>query len=106
MYLDVPAVEATLRAMAGFAPGSAVTMTFKEGASAHSQLAARVADVGEDFVSYFSCAEMEAVLRRCGFREVVFLTPEQARRQYFPPGSPLPLPSQTNIVYAANRVAR
>jgi methyltransferase (TIGR00027 family) len=103
MYLDVPAVEATLRAMADFAPGSAVTMTFKEGsAAAHSKLAARVADAGEELVSYFSCAEMEAVLRRCGFREVFFLTPEQARRQYFPPGSPLPLPLQTNIVYAAN----
>lgn len=104
MYLEPVAIEATLRAMAAFAPGSEVTMTFKPpfANEDETKLAKYVASLGEHFVSFFTSEAMEKELRRCGFREVTFLTPERAHEQYFAAGCALPPPERTNIVSAAN----
>jgi methyltransferase (TIGR00027 family) len=114
MYLEVAAVEASLRAMSAFAPGSEVILTFRQppGEDAAStamtaQLAETVAKAGEAFVSLFTLAEMEALLRRCGFDRLSFLTPDAAQMTYFtPPRRDLPAPKQINIVYASTSGAR
>ena len=108
MYLEPAATERTLRAMAAFAPGSGRTMTFKQPpasdpsqAKANAKLAQAVETAGEAFVGFFTQAEMEAELKRCGFDQVWFLEPEAAVRSYFTPSRrDLPPPRQTNIASA------
>jgi methyltransferase (TIGR00027 family) len=109
MYLEEAAIDAALRDMAAFAPGSEVTLTFKEppgtgdsAAASATQLAERVKNVGEAFVSFFTPGAMQAKLLQCGYTSVLFLTPERAREQYFTPSRrDLPAPKQTNIVCAS-----
>ena len=104
MYLKQAAIVETLSAMATFAAGSEVVLTFKQpdGAENSGKLADTVAAVGEAFVSFFTPDEMDALLRRCGFSDIAFLTPQDAQAAYFtPPRHDLPAPARTNIVSAA-----
>lgn len=107
MYLDEPAIDATLSAMASFPAGSRVTLTFMQplepGSDGERQaLARRVAESSEPFVSFFTPVEMEAKLRRSGFDAVHFLTPDEIRERYYN-GRPadLPLPRRLGILTAA-----
>jgi methyltransferase (TIGR00027 family) len=105
MYLTEDAVDATLQAMASFAPGSGVTLTFKQRPAPedrrHAALADYAAGLGEAFVSYFTPEAMADKLTGSGFSSFDFLTPEKAAARYFaPPRRDLPLPAQTNIVRA------
>jgi len=104
-YLEESAIDATLRAIAAFAPGSTVVLTFKQPLEqTSSRLAARVSGVGEPFVSFFTPEEIAGKLRHAGFSGIDFLTPEKAQALYFtPPRSDLPLPKQTNVVCASVR---
>lgn len=111
MYLEIPAIQATLRDMASFAPGSQAVVTYREHAGAQADtagktgtLADRVAQVGEAFVTCLNMTEMDALLESCGFDHREFLTPEQAEKRYFTPPRPdLPAPRGTSIVWATTK---
>ena len=96
MYLEEAAIDATLRAIAAFAPGSEVTLTFRQPLdAASSMLAAITSGLGEPFVSFFTPEEIEAKLRHTGFSGVDFLTPQKAEALYFTPSrNDLPVPEQ------------
>ncbi len=103
MYLEETAINATLRAISAFGPGSQVALTFRQPLDvASSALAARVFDLGEPFVSFFTPEEIEAKLRYAGFSGIDFLTPEKTETLYFTPSrNDLPTPKQTCILYAS-----
>ena len=103
MYLEEAAIDATLRAIAAFAPGTEVALTFRQPLDGTtSVLAARTSDLGEPFVSFFTPEEIGEKLRLIGFSRVDFLTPEKAEALYFTPSrNDLPLPKRTNILSAS-----
>ena len=103
MYLEETAIDATLRAIAGFAPGSEVSLTFRQPLdAASSKLAAITSGLGEPFVSFFTPEEIEAKLRHTGFSGVDLLTPQKAEALYFTPArSDLPIPEQSSILCAS-----
>lgn len=102
MYLVEAAIDATLHSIAQFAPGSAVVLTFRQPLDEKAaELAARVSEVGEPFVSLFSPGAIEAKLRQNGFSRIDFLTREKAAMQYFSPSrTDLPVPALTSILHA------
>ncbi|MGW3962719.1 class I SAM-dependent methyltransferase [Amycolatopsis sp. NPDC005003] len=91
MYLTKEANAATLRRVAGFAPGSTLAMTFMlpaelldEGQRARHQATARQAEAaGTPFVSAFSPAEMLTMAREAGFRDVVHVSGAELDARYF-----------------------
>ena len=91
-YLSGPAVEATLRAIAGLPGGAQVVFDYGNppgpGPDAYSeareQLADRVAALGEAIRTHFETAELHAQLAALGFREIEDLGPAQIRDRYFP----------------------
>ena len=102
MYLEEAAIDATLQVMAKFAPGSEVALTFRQPLDDRSSaLAARVSEIGEPFVSFFTPKEIEAKLQSSGFSGIDLLTPEKAAELNFTPSrTDLPVPAQTSIVCA------
>lgn len=105
MYLNEVAINSTLQAIAAFAPGSEVTLTFRQPLDeTSSTLAARVCDLGEPFISFFTPEEIEAKLRHAGFCDIDFITPGRAESLYFAPSrNDLPVPKQTSILCASVR---
>lgn len=104
MYLTREAIEAVLRTVAAFPRGSEIVLTFaqprdeREGGAKFSDAAA---SVGEPWLSYFTPAEIDVLLRATGFAEVEFLTREESVRRYFgdrPDG--LPAPRRVSIARA------
>ena len=86
IYLEEVAIDATLRTIASFAPGSEVTLTFRQPLDpASSILADIVSKLGEPYVSFFTPDQIEAKLRDAGFSDIDFLTPERAEALYFTP---------------------
>jgi methyltransferase (TIGR00027 family) len=109
MYLQEAAIDAALRCMAAFPPGSEVVLTFlrpaahasPEARAALSLLARRVADAGEPFVSAFEPEVLEAKLLDAGFGSVEFLLPEEADARYFRARPrDLPVPKAVGIASA------
>ncbi|WP_103353501.1 class I SAM-dependent methyltransferase [Amycolatopsis sp. CA-128772] len=91
MYLTKEANAATLRRIAGFAPGSVLAMTFllpaglldeDEGAR-HRATADRARAAGTPFVSTFTPAEMLALAREAGFRDAVHVPAAELDARYF-----------------------
>jgi len=91
IYLSKDAVAATLRDAAALAPGSTLAMTFvlpveladpqlRPGLEL-AQKGARAA--GTPFVSFFAPAEMLALAREAGFREVRHISAANLRERYF-----------------------
>jgi len=103
MYLEEAAIDTTLRAIAAFAPGSELTLTFTQPLDeTSSTLAAVTSDLGEPFVSFFTPEEIEAKLRHTGFSGIDFLTPEKAEALYFTTlRNDLPVPKRTGILCAS-----
>jgi methyltransferase (TIGR00027 family) len=83
MYLTRDAIEATLRTVLSFPPGSGIVFTFAHTESAASQIAQGSASGGEPWVSYFTPDEVEAMLRSLGFSDTRFLSREEAERLYY-----------------------
>jgi methyltransferase (TIGR00027 family) len=91
MYLTKEANAATLRRIAGFAPGSTLAMTFllpaellDDGERARHQATARRAEAaGTPFASSFSPEEMLAMAREAGFREAVHVSGAELDARYF-----------------------
>jgi methyltransferase (TIGR00027 family) len=106
MYLDGTAIDATLRAMASFPAGSGVTLSFMQplepGRDGERQeLARRVAENSEPFVSFFTPEEMEDALHKAGFDAIHFLTPEEIGSRYFSSRpADLPRPRRVGILSA------
>jgi methyltransferase (TIGR00027 family) len=102
MYLEEAAIDATLRVIASYAPGSQVSMTFKQPSGGTvSRLADKVSGVGEPFMSFYTPEQIEDKLRRFEFSGVEFLTPEKSKDLYFTPArTDLPLPKRTDTLCA------
>ena len=97
-YLTEPAVFATLGFVAGLARGSEVVFTYSDPpgampaptAMAHGRRAARVAALGEPWLTFFTPRTLHPRLRALGFGEIEDLGPTEVSILYFgaPPGSP------------------
>lgn len=91
MYLTKDANAATLRQVAAFAPGSTLAMTFilpLELADPEARSGLRMAEkgaraAGTPFLSFFTPAEMLALAREAGFREVLHVPAADLARRYF-----------------------
>jgi len=91
LYLTKDAIAATLRPIAAFAPGSTLAMTFLlplEFADAEERPAFEAAMKGAQasgtpFVSFFTPAEMLALAREAGFRDVRHVPAADLARRYF-----------------------
>jgi methyltransferase (TIGR00027 family) len=92
-YLTERAVFATLAYVAGLPDGAHVVFDYAnpptsigehEGRTAHEELAARVAAVGEAFKSYYETADLHDRLTAVGFREIEDLGPAAIAARYFP----------------------
>lgn len=91
MYLSKEANAATLRRIAGFAPGSTFAMTFMlpaelldEGDRArHRATASKAKSAGTPFVSSFSPTELLAMAREAGFRAVTHVSGDELNERYF-----------------------
>jgi len=63
--------------------------------------AERVAQSGEPWISYFNFYEMEEQLKAAGFKEIIYLTPAEAKRMYFTGAKlQLPPPQKCSLVRA------
>lgn len=91
MYLTTEAIAATLRQLAGLAPGSTLVMSFmlpieladpavRPGIEAAAR-GARAA--GTPFISFFTPAEMLALARAAGFRAVEHVSADALAARYF-----------------------
>ena len=91
VYLSRPAIDETLRWIAGLAPKSGVVFDFSpdpRGLAPGSRtvfeaLAARVAEKGEPWVTYLDPEPLEQELRGMGFNEVSIATGEALNARYF-----------------------
>lgn len=91
MYLTTDAITATLRRIASLAPGSTLAMTFllppdlmDPALRAAFEGARRgAADAGTPFLSFFEPAQMLALARDAGFRDVRHVSAELLAERYF-----------------------
>ncbi|MBB4685315.1 class I SAM-dependent methyltransferase [Amycolatopsis jiangsuensis] len=91
MYLTREANAATLRALAAFAAGTVVAMTFQtpveslsEEDRAGRQMAVDGAKAaGTPFLSFFAPEEMLELARECGFADVRHVSAAELNRRYF-----------------------
>lgn len=90
MYLGLDAVELTLRAIASFARGTRIVLTYDVPASALSGMQREVRDavarvvsqLGEPFLTAFEPSEIESLLLRLGFRDIAHYSPADLVAQY------------------------
>lgn len=91
-YLTKPAISATLRLVAGVAGGAEVVFDYSdppatlsaEAHASHQQRAARVAALGEPFLTYFEPADLHAALAELGFDHIEDLGPKALVARHFP----------------------
>jgi methyltransferase (TIGR00027 family) len=91
-YLSEAAVFATLGFIAGLPGGAQVVFDYAnpaaslpaEARAVHEQRAARVAELGEAWISYFEAEPLGARLGELGYIEVEDLGPVQIAARYFP----------------------
>jgi methyltransferase (TIGR00027 family) len=91
-YLTEEAVWSTLAFIASLPNGAHVVFDYRdppaslpaEGRARHERSAARVAKVGEAWLSYFEADELRGKLMALGFSEVEDLCPPQIAARYFP----------------------
>ena len=91
-YLTEPAIFATLGTIAGLAGGAQVVFDYGNPAASlppqmravHEWHAARVAGLGEAWLSSFDTDQLGARLRAAGFSQIEDLGPAQIAARYFP----------------------
>lgn len=91
-YLSRAAVLSTLRFIAGLSASTQVVFDYSdppetlspEARAYHDQRAARVAVLGENWLTYFEAAQLRSELLLLGFTEVEDLGPPQLAACYFP----------------------
>lgn len=90
-YLTLPAIDATLKVVAGLPSPSTIVLSFmlpdvdlpSEEAAAARAVAEDAARTGEPWVTRISPQDLAVRLSQLGFREVVHLTPREANARYF-----------------------
>jgi methyltransferase (TIGR00027 family) len=109
MYIQEEAINTVLRTVVEFPAQSEIVFTFTQppdllsGAESkfHSSLSKVVTDAGEPFVSYFTLAAIEGKLRDAGFKNIAFLSNDEAEKRYFRKRPPdLFISKRTSIAYA------
>lgn len=102
MYLEEGAIDAVLRSVVAFPPGSEIALTFASlPQDSPSPFELRAANLGEPWVSYFEPEALEAKLRGLGFASVELLSPADAKDRYFRPcAEDFPAPKRANILCA------
>ncbi|MFL6621377.1 MAG: hypothetical protein ACJ8NR_01975 [Sulfurifustis sp.] len=83
MYLSEDAIDGVLQSVARFPAGSEIVLTFASPGKSSSLLLERAAAVGEPWLSFFELEAVEAKLKQTGFREITFLSPQEADARYF-----------------------
>ena len=91
MYLTKEAITATLREVAGLAPGSILAMTFllpleladPEARPGLERAAEGARASGTPFISFFTPAQMLSLARDAGFREVRHVSAAELAERYF-----------------------
>ena len=91
-YLTEPAIFTTLAYIAGLPGGAQAVFDYAnppgslapQARAAMELRAARVAKLGEAWVSYFDAADLDARLRASGFTQIEDLGPAQIAARYFP----------------------
>lgn len=110
-YLTADAIWSTMRFIAALPGGAQVVFDYADPAetlspearAAHERRAARVAAIGESFLTYFEPPELHAQLAAIGFREVEDLGPPEIVATYFPWRKD-PAPSRGGHVLRASTV--
>lgn len=88
-YLSLKAITATLSFVASLEHGSGVVFDYAEGVRGDENspglkaMAERVAAFGEPFRSFFTSAEMIALARRCGMRNIEDFDAQTLNARYF-----------------------
>ena len=104
MYLTEAAIDSTLRYMAAFPGGSEAVISFLQPPAVRSmashELAERVSETGEPFISYFTCERIKEKLMTAGFSYALFLTRELSAPLFAKNESSLSNPNQVSIVSA------
>jgi len=91
MYLTLDAIEATLGTISECIPGSHVALTYNQphrvlddiSHQVTSTFQANATEMGEPSVSLFVPDEIEDLLRKHGFDDIVHFGPEEARAAWF-----------------------
>jgi methyltransferase (TIGR00027 family) len=91
MYLTLAAIEATLETVAACPPDSRIVLTYNpppsalkdQGLAIHNRMSRLADEMGEPWISLFTPAEAEALLRSYGFGKVDHFGPTEAIRTYF-----------------------
>ena len=101
MYLKESAIDSVLHTIAEFPEATEVVLTFARADGPPSPFDNRSAELGEQWLSYFTPATMEAKLHNSGFSNVEFMSTDEAKTKYFHnSGGSLAVPRRTNIVTA------
>lgn len=109
MYLKENAIDAVLQTIAQFPKESEIVFTFAQPpdtlsdheSSFHASLSKIVSGAGEPFVSFFTPVEIETKLHQAGFKNIAFLSKEEAEERYFcQRPTDLHIPRRSTIAYA------
>ena len=110
MYLTLPAIETTLENVAACPPDSRIVLTYNLPLSALEgqgrAIGSRMSrSAGEPWLSFFTPAEAEALLHRCGFGEVDHFGRAEAIRTYFAgrPNVRLGMPQRLDVATVGTR---
>ena len=95
-YLTGEAIRSTLRYIASVPGGAQVVFDYANPPESmppdlraeHDRRAARVAELGEEFRSFFESDDLRAMLLEAGFRKVEDLGPREIAAHYFPGAPP------------------
>jgi methyltransferase (TIGR00027 family) len=110
-YLSAEAVDETLRFVAGLKGGADIVFDYANPPQTidspghrlfHERMAARVAEHGERFKSYFVTAELHSRLEAMGYEKIEDLGPREIA-QRFAPGAPQPPENGGHILHASFR---
>lgn len=110
-YLSEEAIWSTLRFIAGLQGEAQVVFDYANPPgsldadlrAAHDERAARVAAIGEPWVSYFETEMLHAGLRQIGFTEIEDLGPREIGERYFPDRGRAPRDKGGHIIRAVKR---
>ncbi len=97
-YLTEPAIFGTLGFIAGLSGGAHVVFDYSDPPESfapelrayHDARAARVAELGESWISFFQPAHLHAKLKELGFAEIEDLGPPQIAARFFPQRANVP----------------
>ena len=108
-YLTDEAIQSTLRFLGSLPGGAQVVFDYANPPESlppdlraeHDRRAARVAEAGEAFRSYFEADELRGKLLDAGFRKVEDLGPPQIAERYFPGRATTPPEKGGHVVWAS-----